>query len=213
MLLGDAVHSVKPNFGLGVNAAFEDVAALGAALDAAPSVGAALRAFSRKRAAEARVLVSLSRSLDRSGVRAFLSFIGPLILDGIFHGALPALFAPNTLAMLQKPELSFVHIRWRKRADRAAQLALLAAAATATAQLACTALGLAARALARTALGAAFRTALPANGALAALPAAAAAAAAALFARRRMGADIADVLAEQTTESDEGGKSGTRPGY
>lgn len=32
-LLGDAVHSVKPYFGLGVNAAFEDVAALGQALD------------------------------------------------------------------------------------------------------------------------------------------------------------------------------------
>ena len=127
MLLGDAIHSVKPYFGLGVNAAFEDVVALGDALDGAPTVGDALRAFSRARAAEARVLVSLSRSLDRSGVRAFLSFIGPLILDGIFHGALPALFAPNTLAMLQKPELTFVHIRWRKRADRAAQLALLAA--------------------------------------------------------------------------------------
>lgn len=47
-------------------------------------------------------------------------------------------------------------------------------------------------------------------------PAAAAAAAAALFARRRMGADIADVLAEQTTDENnpyEGGKSGTRPAY
>ena len=59
----------------------------------------------------------------------------------------------------------------------------------------------------------ALRTALPANSALAALPAAAAAAAAALFARRRMGADIADVLAEQNTESEEGVRSGTRPGY
>ena len=106
-----------------------------------------------------------------------------------------------------------MHIRWRKRADRAAQLALLAAAATAAAQLACAALGLAARALARTALGAALRTALPANGALAALGPGLAAAAAALFARRRMGADIADVLAEQNTESEEGVRSGTRPGY
>ena len=129
-------------------------------------------------------------------------------------GAAPCARGSTPLALrLQKPELSFVYIRWCKRADRALQLALLAAAATAAARLAGAALGLAARALARTALGAA----LPANGAVAALPAAVVAAAAALFARRRMGTDVADVLAEQvqSTETDEAGKgqSGTRPAY
>ena len=56
----------------------------------------ALKAYSRKRASEARVLVALSRSFDRSGVAGLLSFILPLILDGIFHGAAPALFAPQS---------------------------------------------------------------------------------------------------------------------
>ena len=52
------------------------------------------------------MLVQLSRSFDRSGARGFATFIGPLILDGIFHGAFPRLFAPNTLAMLQASESS-----------------------------------------------------------------------------------------------------------
>jgi len=34
VLLGDSIHTVKPYFGLGVNAAFEDVAILGDQLDA-----------------------------------------------------------------------------------------------------------------------------------------------------------------------------------
>ena len=206
-LLGDAIHSVKPYFGLGVNAAFEDVAALGAALDEQPSLERALRSYSRKRAAEARVLVALSRSFDRSGVAGLLSFILPLILDGVFHGAAPAVFAPNTLAMLQRPDLSFTHIRWRKRADRAAQLLLLGGAATAAARLVGGVVGVLARALARTAWGGAVGGAL----ALRALPVAAAAAALALFVRQRMGSDVADVLSAQNKETPDGVK--TRPGY
>ena len=183
---------------------------LGEELDTQRSLGRALRRYSRRRAAEARVLVSLSRSFDRSGPLGLLCFILPLILDGIFHGALPQLFAPNTLAMLQKPELSFTHIRWRKRADRALQLALLGAAATAVARLLRAALGLAARAV----------TQLLGGGAgsgvgrlLTALPVAAAAGAVALFLQRRAGSDVADVLAGQTTEDDKKQGAGTRPGY
>ena len=223
VLLGDAIHSVKPYFGLGVNSAFEDVVALGRALDEAPTVGSALRRYSSRRAPEARVLVSLSRSFDFRGLRSFASFIGPIILDGIFHSALPAVFAPNTLAMLQKPELSFVHVRWRKRADRALQLALLATLATAAARLAAAALAAATAALGRTALGASVPPFL--RPLLVCLPALGSALA--LAGRRRsVGGDVADVLAAQTTpaepEADEGpaeltassaSGGGTRPGY
>ena len=58
-LLGDAIHSVKPYFGLGVNSAFEDVTVLSQALDDAPSAAAALegggggaRRLARRRALE-----------------------------------------------------------------------------------------------------------------------------------------------------------------
>ena len=132
VVLGDAVHSVKPYFGLGVNSAFEDVAALGDALDEETTLGGATAAFSAKRAAEARVLVELSRSFDRRGLAGFATFIGPIIMDAIF-GKLPLvgkLFAPNTLALLQNPEYTYAMVRWRKRADRAVQLALLAAIGT-----------------------------------------------------------------------------------
>ena len=132
------VHQVKPYFGLGVNAAFEDVAALDRCLDDAPSMGAALAAFSRQRAPEARVLTQISRSFDRGGMLALFTFILPLILDGIFHGALPRLFAPNTLAMLQRPELTFSAIRRRKRTDRALQLALIGTAGVLATRLALT---------------------------------------------------------------------------
>ena len=85
----------------------------------------ALPDFSRKRAPEAKALVQLSRSFDRGGLVSFVTFILPLILDGIFHSKFPKLFCPNTLVMLQKPELSFRSIRRRKRLDRVAQLALI----------------------------------------------------------------------------------------
>ena len=50
VLLGDAIHTVKPYFGLGVNSAFEDVISLRAALDAEPlDPGRALEAFSEAR--------------------------------------------------------------------------------------------------------------------------------------------------------------------
>ena len=136
VVLGDAVHSVKPYFGLGVNSAFEDVAALGDALDEETTLGGATAAFSAKRAAEARVLVELSRSFDRRGLAGFATFIGPIIMDAIF-GKLPLvgkLFAPNTLALLQNPEYTYAMVRWRKRADRAVQLALLAAIGTGVAR-------------------------------------------------------------------------------
>jgi len=216
VLLGDACHSVKPYFGLGVNSAFEDVAVLTQELDSQPTLELALAQYSRRRAAEARVLVELSRSFDRGGLRGFLSFIGPIIMDGVF-GGLPLIgkaFAPNTLAMLQKPTISFTEIRWRKRFDRAVQLAMLSGLLT----------------LAVQAVGCASRAML-ARPKLCALPALAAAAAAlkllqGMRARTQSnptstGRDVADVLASQvsSTSSDaeevgaDGRPSGTRRGY
>lgn len=174
---------MKPYFGLGVNAAFEDVEALCRRLDESSCMSDALEAYSAERGPEAAALTQLSRSFDRGGLAAFATFILPLILDGIFHSLAPRFFAPNTLAMLQKPELSFGAVRRRKRQDRALQLAILAATATAATQATLAALRLAVR--------------LPPIASAAPLGALAAAAALGLF--RRLGArrDVADVLAMQ----------------
>ena len=194
VMLGDAVHTVKPYFGLGVNAAFEDVVALGEALDTTPSRKEALELFSQKRSGEAEALVKLSRSFDRSGLLSFATFILPLILDGIFHGAFPKLFAPNCLAMLQKPQLTFRQICRRKRLDRLGQLALLGLAGTLAGRALVAVLGGVLALGSRFTLSAGLaRRALPM---LALLPAAAALAKA-LQLRRRVGTDVADVLATQ----------------
>jgi hypothetical protein len=215
VLLGDAIHTVKPYFGLGVNSALEDVSALRRALETKASRSEALQSFSAERAPEARVLVEISRSFDFGGLRSFISFIGPIILDGIFHSKLPKLFAPNTLAMLQNPDLSFVQIRWRKRADRAAQLAIIGAALAATARIAVFCVFGAIRYVGD------VKSPLGASRAFLFASSASAAAAAALRrrrARRSGGSDVADLLASQTkaaASNEEGSSetSGTRPGY
>jgi hypothetical protein len=168
--------------------------ALNTALDSAPTLAAALRAYSRARAPEARILVEISRSFDYAGIRSFFTFIGPLILDGIFHGALPRIFAPNTLTMLQKPELSFGAIRRRKRQDRLLQLCLVTAVLAAVGSVAAAIAAAAVRIAARTTLPAAARPLAMA------LPFAAAAAAA-LVVRRKVGSDVADVMAATTAPS------------
>ena len=102
VLLGDAIHTVKPYFGLGANSALEDVIALRTALDAHPnSMEKALASFSEARAGEAEALVRISRDLDRPGILGFVTFILPIILDGIFHGIAPQIFEKNTIALLQ----------------------------------------------------------------------------------------------------------------
>lgn len=105
---------------------------------------AALPLYSRRRAPEAKDLVELSRGFDRTGVKGFLGFILPLILDSVFHGAAPQVFAPNTIAFLQREGTTFRYIRRRKALDRVMQGAVLGAAALA----AFTGLRLGARALA-----------------------------------------------------------------
>lgn len=92
LVLGDAAHLVKPYFGLGANSALEDVEALGDVLDGGAPLERVPALFSRRRAKESRALVRLSRKCDRTGLIGFLTFILPLILDSIFHAALPAVF-------------------------------------------------------------------------------------------------------------------------
>jgi hypothetical protein len=78
-----------------------------------------------------------------------LTFVLPLILDGIFHKLAPQLFAPNTIAFLQKEGVTFSEVARVKRRDRALQLvvvstvvaaALTAVGLAAVASLACLAL-------------------------------------------------------------------------
>ena len=115
--------------------------------------------------------------------------------------------------MTQKPTISFSEIRWRKRADRAVQLAILG-----------TSLAFAAR-IATRAVGFGVRWMLTrAPPALLAAPALAAVAGVVQLARSQrvgMRGDVADVLASQTNSVAKGGEpgsqaegtGGTRRGY
>lgn len=123
-LLGDAIHTVKPYFGLGVNSAFEDVGVLEQALNKAKcgSVSKGLELYSKIRGKEAKALVEMSRKFDGG----FLTFILPLIVDSICNKALPSIFSRNSIASLQDERYSFTQVRTRKRLDRLMQFTALA---------------------------------------------------------------------------------------
>jgi len=90
VISGDAIHTVKPFFGLGVNSAFEDILALESALNSTQdNVEQALQLYSKSRAAQAKALVKISRQLDGGT----LSFLVPLILDSIFNKIAPWIFS------------------------------------------------------------------------------------------------------------------------
>jgi len=134
-LVGDAIHTVKPYFGLGVNSAFEDVAVLRDCLakekaTAPPggerAVGSALAEYSRLHQRNAESLVRISRSFDGG----FLTFVLPIILDQLCQKVLPGVFSPNGIRMLQNADLEFHRIAAMKRRDRALQAFLLAALVT-----------------------------------------------------------------------------------
>jgi len=122
VLVGDTIHTVKPYFGLGVNSAFEDIAVLNTCLDENnDDLRKSLDSYSKKRAKEAKILVELSHTLDGG----FLSFILPLILDGISNKIAPKIFGPNVIRMLQREDLNFVQVRRKKRIDRLMQISVL----------------------------------------------------------------------------------------
>lgn len=120
-LIGDAIHTVKPYFGAGVNSAFEDITYLEKAIDTAKGdTSQAIKLYSKERAKEAKALVEISTKLDGG----FLTFILPLIIDAITNKLCPWIFSPNTISCLQIEELKFSQIQRRKRLDRFLQVIL-----------------------------------------------------------------------------------------
>ena len=94
-------------------------------LDETTTLKDGVYSFSDKRAGEANALVTISRNMDRPGKLFLVTFLLPLILDGIFHKLAPFLFAPNMFALFQKEGMSFRYMQARKRFDRVAQLSIL----------------------------------------------------------------------------------------
>ena len=144
LVLGDAAHTVKPYYGLGCNTALEDVEILSEVLDqvaeenrnaaagkdtSAPDL--TLRAaplFSQRRADDARALVTISRNMDRPGKLFLVTFLIPIILDGIFHKLAPRIFGPNMFGMFQRQDIGFKQMQRKKRLDRVLQLSILGSA-------------------------------------------------------------------------------------
>eukprot|EP00980_Cylindrotheca_fusiformis_P008853 scaffold1888_cov120-Cylindrotheca_fusiformis.AAC.23 len=125
ILLGDCAHTVKPYFGLGCNSALEDVKIFGDCIDNASNINDAILDFSDSRAKDIETLVKASANLDKPGFAGIVSFLIPIILDGIFHKLAPRLFDPNIIAMLQREDLTFQDVLERKQKDRIAQIVFL----------------------------------------------------------------------------------------
>lgn len=144
LILGDAAHTVKPYYGLGCNTALEDVEILSDTLDECINDAAAVSAsslnnndvvdpitkavplFSDRRAGDSKALVTMSRNMDRPGKMFLVTFLIPIILDGIFHKLAPKVFGPNMFAMFQKQDIGFEQIAKKKRLDRILQVSIIA---------------------------------------------------------------------------------------
>ena len=127
MLIGDAIHTVKPYFGMGANSAFQDVSLLSEAIRGEAGAGAhawrrAIRAFSDRRAADAQALVRISHALDGD------LFVPLIVVDSLFHRLAPSLFNPNVIRMLQDDRFNFTDVERIKLRERVVQWSLLAAA-------------------------------------------------------------------------------------
>eukprot|EP00955_Chlamydomonas_euryale_P097712 365093-Chlamydomonas_euryale.AAC.7 len=150
VLLGDAIHTVKPYFGQvwgrgqppahhnhqsgggmwefsggrscgGVNSAFEDVATLERCLEEhCERVPPALASFSAARAPDAAALVNLSRRMDGG----FFTFVLPLIVDAFMHRLAPWLFLPPVVTAMQNENLGYAQLAARKVRERILQALL-----------------------------------------------------------------------------------------
>jgi kynurenine 3-monooxygenase len=89
----------------------------------------ALASFTESSSADARALVQMSHTADQG----FVFFVLPIIMDRIFNKLAPWLFAPSTMQLAQRREWPYRRVQRRKRRDRALQIMILAAIATAIA--------------------------------------------------------------------------------
>merc|ERR1712161_135849 len=94
------------------------------------SIPKALQLFSDHRSGDSEALVKMSRNMDRPGKMFFVTFVIPIILDGIFHKLAPKIFSPNMFGMFQRQDLGFKQIQRKKRLDRVVQLAIIGAVFT-----------------------------------------------------------------------------------
>jgi kynurenine 3-monooxygenase len=139
LVLGDAAHTVKPYYGLGANSAMEDIEMLSDAIDETTvavaeegndnddeeTIPKAIQLFSNRRSGDSEALVMMSRNMDRPGKMFFITFILPIILDGMFHKIAPKIFGPNMFGMFQRKDIGFKQIQRKKRLDRTLQLAII----------------------------------------------------------------------------------------
>ena len=125
VLIGDAIHTVKPYFGMGVNSALEDIFILGDCLKNykgdISSLDRTLAIYSKRHTKNAQALVRMSRSFD-SG---FFTFVLPIILDSLSNKYLPRFFSPIGLRMFQLDNLEFHSMARIKRRDRILQLLII----------------------------------------------------------------------------------------
>eukprot|EP00892_Ulva_mutabilis_P005378 jgi/Ulvmu1/3211/UM015_0252.1 len=122
VLAGDAIHTMKPYFGLGVNSALDDVMWLSQCLQLhTDDRAAALQLYSKERSLDAQAVVVESHKADQG----FWKFIFPIIMDSIFNKLFPFAFRPSMFKLMNQGGLRFSEVRRRKRLDRTIQFSMI----------------------------------------------------------------------------------------
>lgn len=60
--------------------------------------------------------------------QGLLFFVGPVILDNMFHKFAPWLFEKSMFTVMSRAGMRIAHVRWRKRLDRVMQFTLIGSA-------------------------------------------------------------------------------------